>query len=530
MSSAPSTATCRREDQLKARDRWCLAFEVWTGLQPIATCEIGGRRLDLYYQLYRKDRDATGLPDEKVADMPDITVFERIHESQADTASESASLGRAIAVIDPKHGLSFNYGKVDDVLARYAQQFQADLTAVVNYYPMRSYPFNLSILRDKRLILASGVAPSSVSHRRLELSLEDTLLSRNLASLRRIAEPPKIKPERRRAEAGVLLYIATDAIEVDEPEGLWILSERGGVIPVTGALDLVGDEMEAIDASPDGGACVLQTSKEWLWLVDQRQPKVFNKPDNLQLSLGWNPAGTHFAAASGDGLHVWTRDGSPLSPIPFPVGVNQHRPEVAWESTGDAVILRARPDYSSPSRLTRLDLFGHETLLYEGFGKSALHIDFTVIPLGQREGTLVNSNLGKVLVTHTGAQQWDESDVPLSVSPSGNYRVFEGPQSKNWKEDVHLLRVEKCNTQANRLPFFRFRGWFGNSIRWSLDESRFAFLVSRKDAAYGRRTNTLLYVRTGDRYAEAVSLPRQNPQTFTWVTRSLAGLLCKMTH
>jgi hypothetical protein len=487
--------------------------------EPIATCEIGGRHLDLYYQLYRTDRDATGLPDEKVADMPDIAVFERVHESKANANSKSVSLGRAVAVIDPKHGLSFNYKKVDEVLTRYAQQFRADLTAVVNYYPMRSYPFNVSTLREKRLILASGVAPGSVSGRRLELCLEDTLLSGKLASLKSIAEPPKLKSERRRAEAGLLLYIATEDIEVDEPAGLWVLSERGGVLPVFEALKFAGEEIEAIDAASDGTVCVLQTSKQLVWLIAQRKPQVFDKPNDLRASAGWNPAGTNFAAVSRDGLHVWARDGSKSALIRF--ANNQYGADVAWESTGDAVILQFRPD-SSPYRLIRLDLSGHETLLYEGPDRSSSHLNFSAIPLGQGKGTLVSSRWGTMLVTPTTAQQWKESDMPLSVSPSGTYCVFDGPRSKHWKEDVHLLRLETSNDHENQLPFVRFRGGVQNSIRWSLDESRFAFLASREDGiGYRRRTNTLMYGRPGDRYAEAVSLPRQNPQTFTWVTRSL---------
>jgi hypothetical protein len=490
--------------------------------EPIATCEIGGRHLDIYYQLYRTDEDASALPDEKTADMPDIAVFERTSEDTTGGDSESASLGRAVAVIDPKHGLSFNYKKVDEVLTRYAHQFQADLTAVVNYYPMRSYPFNLSMLRDKRLILASGVAPGSVFSRRLELSLEDTLLSRNLVSLKPIAEEPKIKPERRRAEAGVLLYLAKHAIEVDEPAGLWILSERGGVVPVSGLGKFSGQEIEGIDATRDGAAWVLQTSKQWVWLADKRKPRVFEKSNELLLSIGWNPTGKHFAAASGNGLRVWKRDGSEFALIPYPRGINQFRPAVGWEATGDAVILEVSEDYSSPLSLIRLDLSGHQTLLYKGAGKSSSHIDLTVIPLGPQEGTLFHSvNLGKMLVIHTGAQQWNESESPLSVSPSGNYRVFDGPRSNRREDNVHLLRLEKCNDQATQLPLVRFRGWIGNSIKWSLDESRMAFLVSREEAGHRRRINTLMYVRPGDRYAEAVSLPGQNPESFAWLERSL---------
>jgi hypothetical protein len=488
--------------------------------EPIATCEIGGRHLDLYYQLYRTDRGATGLPDKKVADMPDIALFERASASNAYTDTEPPSLGRTIAVIDPKHGLSFSYKRVDEVLTRYAQQFRADLTAVVNYYPKRSYPFNLSILREQRLILASGVAPGSVSGRRLELSLEDTLLSRHLVSLKPIAEPPKVKSERRRAEAGILLYIATDDIEVDEPAGLWILSERGGVVPVPEALTLVDKKIEAIHATADGAACVLQTSGQWVWLEEKRKPRVINKPDRLWQSIGWNRDGTRFGAISSDGLRSWTRDGCELDLIHFPDGLKPSD-EGVWESTGDTVILQV----SGGTKLVRLNISGDQTLLSKGNRTS--HEDLTVISLGRKEGTLVNSGLGRLLVTHRGAQRWRESEVPLSVSPSSSYRIFDGPPSQRQEEDVYLLRLETSKAQATPLPLVRFRGWVGNAIRWSLDESRFAFLVSRQDGEYGRRTNTLMHARLGDRYAEAASLPGQNPQVFAWVTRSLLNSFVK---
>ena len=493
--------------------------------EPIATCEIGGRHLDFYYQLYREDRDATELPDEKVADMPDIAVFERVCESNTDIDSKSAFFGRAVAVIDPKHGLSFNYKKVDEVLRRYAQQFQPALTAVVNYYPMRAYPFNLSILHEKRLILASGVAPGSVSLRRLELSLEDTLLSLNLVSPNPIAEPPKIKPLRRRAETGVLLYIATRTIEVDEPEGLWILSERGGVVPVPEGLKVVDEVIQAIHSTADGAVCVLETSKQLVWLVEKRKPRVINKPDNLHRSIGWNPHGVYFAATSGDGLCFWTRDGSERDLIPISGGI-KYDDNAVWDPIGDAVILQVHGGYSSPTRLMRFDLSGHQTLLYEASQKDFLNTYLTVITLGQKERALINSSLGSLLLTNAGVQQWEESEAPLAASPSDAYRIFDGPRSKHWKEDVQLLRLETSSAQTKPLPLVRFRGRLGSAIRWSFDESRFAFLVSRDDAD-GTRMKTLMYARLGDRYAEAVSLPGQDPQIFGWVMRSLLESITK---
>lgn len=487
--------------------------------KPIATCEIGGRHLDFYYQLYREDRDATKVSDEKVADMPDIAVFERVSESNATIVSESQSLGRAVAVIDPKHGLSFNYKRVDEVLTRYAHTFEADLTAVVNYYAIRSYPFKLSILHEKRLILASGVAPGSVGGRRLELSLEDTLLSRNLASLHPIAEPPKVKSQRKRADAGVLIYIATEDTEVDEPAGLWIISDHEGVVPLREMLTFVDGTIEGIDASTDGAACVLQTSKQWVWFVEKRKPRVINKPENLWASIGWNPPNTHFAAVSKDGLHVWTRDGSEHNLIPHEI---EYSNDAVWNSKGDRVILQIRGNYNF--RLMCLDLSGHQRLLSEGIG---IHQDLTVIPLREPEGTLVSSVLGKLLVTDTGVQRLEQSEWPLAVSPSRTHDIFNGPQSKHWKEEVQLLRVESSNAQTKPLPLVRFRGRLGIPIRWSLDESRFAFLVSRQDTEYRRKINTLMYARLGDRYAEAVSLPRQNPRVFAWVTRSLLDAFAK---
>ena len=99
--------------------------------------------------------------------------------------------------------------------------------------------------------------------------------------------------------------------------------------------------------------------------------------------------------------------------------------------------------------------------------------------------------------------------------------MFKGPKSRRSEDNVYLLRLEKCNDQATQLPLVRYRGWIGNSIKWSFDESRFAFLVSREDARYRESINTLMYARPGDRYAEAVSLPGQDPESFAWLERSL---------
>jgi hypothetical protein len=471
---------------------------------PVASCEIGGRRLDIYYQLYRT-REGNSPSDDKTADMPDIAIFERAMGRAIDGDSAPELLGQAVAVIDPKHGLSYKRSKVDEVLMRYWRQFQPGLTAVINYYPMRSYPFNLSVLRDKRLVLASDVAPGSVSSRRLELSLEDTLLSRGLTSLEPAAKPLRITPERRRPDAGVLLYIASE-IEVDEPEGPWILSERGGAVPVPGLRSLFGGVKE-IDATHDGGACVLRTDNQWVWLVAKHDPRSFVKPADPVSVIGWNHAGTYYGIAAKNDLWVWKRDDGGLTAIPRPGAASQDSSRViGWESTGEAVILEAREHPTSPLGLLRLDLTGRQTFL------------------SQMEIALFRAYLrnGEVPATGEGAQVSSKTEAPLSVSPGGQYRVFKGPVSKRAKRGVKLLQVERTNDPGTNLPLIRFQGRAAYPIKWSLDQSRFAFLVEREnEGGWPRSVNTLLYARPGDRYAEAVSLPGQDPDHFAWLGGAL---------
>ena len=120
---------------------------------PVATCHLGDMPLKVYYQLHSRSEDG--------ADMPDIAVI------GTDT----------IVVIDPKHGRSYTRSKVQRVLTRYAASFSAALTAIVNYYPMRSYQFELTSQGDSRWLLASGIAPASVGVQRLDLLIRDAVLS-----------------------------------------------------------------------------------------------------------------------------------------------------------------------------------------------------------------------------------------------------------------------------------------------------------------------------------------------------------------
>jgi hypothetical protein len=93
--------------------------------------------------------------------------------------------------------------KVDDVLLRYSAKFQASLTAVVNYFQMPAYPFQVNWVGSRRLILASGIAPGAVTKRRLDLHLEEALLERGFSTLLRTeVKSAGIAPERRSADRG----------------------------------------------------------------------------------------------------------------------------------------------------------------------------------------------------------------------------------------------------------------------------------------------------------------------------------------
>src|SRR5206468_2020149 len=70
---------------------------------PVASCQIGDKHLDIYYQLYEKARKKTETFEQK-ADMPDIAIRRRD--------------GAYLFILDPKHGRTYSRPRVKGVLDR----------------------------------------------------------------------------------------------------------------------------------------------------------------------------------------------------------------------------------------------------------------------------------------------------------------------------------------------------------------------------------------------------------------------------
>jgi hypothetical protein len=172
--------------QVRLRD---LSNGVWNlsysrASRPAASATFSGGILDVFYQLFRMGTQGN--------DMPDLAVIE--------------SHGKALIVVDPKHGRSYRRGKVQKTLARYGKGFEADLTAVVNYTPMPSYHFDDARRGLHRWLLASDIRPGSLTTRRFELACSDVLLGRGYHLG---AQPPSMIQHKTRqspARAAHLVY------------------------------------------------------------------------------------------------------------------------------------------------------------------------------------------------------------------------------------------------------------------------------------------------------------------------------------
>jgi hypothetical protein len=118
---------------------------------------------DLYvcYQLFRGGRVG------REASMPDIALLD------GPTAD-----ARAIAVLDPKHGMSYRRGRVWKTLRRYHAAYRASVTVINNYYEHPSYRFAHFADGGSHQIMASGVRPSSQPTAQLELVLRQALVNR----------------------------------------------------------------------------------------------------------------------------------------------------------------------------------------------------------------------------------------------------------------------------------------------------------------------------------------------------------------
>ena len=234
---------------------------------PVATCNIGEMPLKVYYQLHVQSDDG--------ADMPDIAVIG----------------AQPIVVLDPKHGRSYTRGKVQRVLTRYAASFSAALTAIVNYYPVRSYVFEVASHDDIRWLLASGVSPGSAAAERLELLIRDAVLATGHIArpIPNAALPTPTLPRHQAQSQAFIAFYAKHAVEVDEPAGFW--SFRAGRGPewlsaieeITGIADRAYSKDVAIRAAPSADHWLVKVAdsfgheKAVVWnLSEGNAPKIVN--------------------------------------------------------------------------------------------------------------------------------------------------------------------------------------------------------------------------------------------------------------
>jgi len=149
-----SLQACGAKTQLSNVEQGVWMLKYGRALEPVAICEIGGKLLEVYYQLYRKRAQANQKSaSKKSADMPDIAVLRKG--------------GRPLCVIDPKHGRSYGRSAVQKVLNTYSTIFKADFTAIVNCLAMEDYQYEETYVGTRLGVVASGVAPGASAAARL---------------------------------------------------------------------------------------------------------------------------------------------------------------------------------------------------------------------------------------------------------------------------------------------------------------------------------------------------------------------------
>jgi hypothetical protein len=490
--------------------------------EPVASSQFPGGRVDLLYQFWEQTEDEEG------ADMPDIVLR---HEN-----------GDYIAVIDPKHGTSYRRNKVDKILRRYYSHFDAVLTAMVNYYPMPSYAFSEKRISSSRLLLASGIAPAAANVRRLELNLEDALLERGL--YRRTAQPaPAARLDRVPPKGSVLVYLANEAREVDEPAGAWSVPDGKAAAPISGLGEYLNSETELFEASPDGDACLIAArGGEWTLLRVGANPARIEtlqgvKADRLdKFSVRWN-ANSTLCAIRTSGGRVWIADLTATAVQVDAIETKETVQKLGWTAGGGSLICVVRGEFleiEHQLKFRRIPIYGLQpgpridypfNFEVEGL---VLGDELDVFALTPESGTLIYVQ---------GRNKWlrlspDESEVAEcgaegkrveSVSPGGRFRLASGPCSLKSEDGVQLLQITEAG--GSERPLVRFTGERDSPIRWSADGTRFAFLARLRD---DRAESRLLVARVGARYAQPAALSGQNPGLFAWLSPRLLQQLQKL--
>jgi hypothetical protein len=455
--------------------------------RPIATARFPEGELNLHYQLFQAGDEG--------ADMPDLVIM--------------PPAGRPLVVIDPKHGRSYTRSRVEEVLHRYARHLQADLTAIVNYYWMPGYSFEDLQSGGREWVLASGVAPGTVTTERLELGVTSVLLGRGYGNRPAVAVSSPAPP-RARTRAAQLVWWTSHAIEIDEPAGAWTLEDRRGARAVGGLPSPLDRSFYDPTPAANSGSAYLIRDETGYALVRERSglrhlPEL---SDNATF-LGWHPHGSAFAFMDRGSLKVFEATGQPREVAAPPVEPTQ----LAWLDEGALLLGSGRLGelrflYCSPGRDWR-DINLPPSAQTTSLGL----LDPAFLDLGS-DGVLVTAMDPPLVVAADGeAKPWVGKSSPLAVSPSGRLQLYQGPRSRN--EGVVLLRIKDVDTDRD-LPLVRFRGESHRDFAFSPDESRLGFILRGLDNEW-----RVMQVRIGDRYAMPVSLPGQDSKTFAWLTPRL---------
>lgn len=475
---------------------WHVAYGRATA--PVASARFAGGSVDVHYQYWSEGESEGGAG----ADMPDLVL--------------KPPQGRPIAIIDPKHGRSYTRSKVQKVLVRYAA-LDADLTAIVNYFDMPTYRFELTRAASRTWVLAADIAPDSALARRLELQLADAVHARGfhgaapVVSASAAASPGK----RRAAQAMELLYWATQAREVDEPAGLWRVKAGGEAEPVAGWTAQKSGDSARLDAAPDGRALLVARESEVLLVHAGAPPRVVSadKRGLFQPTLGWSADGSHFALALDGRDRVFDAEGTERE-------IDPAAEIVGWHPTEPTCFFALRKESEEQALLQLVDATAG--LLWEHALERRSSRFASVFA---REAWRVHSAVGGggaavIRLGHHGAYILDarrelhalnSDDAALSVSPGGHRALLAGPRSDHGRI---LLRIDTAD--GTREPLVRYTAaspeLLPTRVCWTIDEAQFAFMT-RRSSEHRQRLYT---VRCGERHARAAALPGQEPSDFAW--------------
>jgi hypothetical protein len=418
--------------------------------------------------------------------------------------------GAHLFVLDPKHGRTYSRPKVKDVLDRYLR-LGADVTAIVNYMEMSAYQFERIPTERGIALLAWAVAPQGRGIRPLEELLAGSLRATGYAQEPQSHEVIPMAPDRKPQQAVRLLYWADKSREVDEPAGLWIVEEDGGPVPFHGSAgDTDNVKLKEVHVSADGGACAIITENQVMILRDtQKRPLLLPKPQNYRRAA-WSPNGRKIAIFAYPSPSVLVEDGREIGHIPV-----EHIRDACWLDDALLIGIASVSGRCSAMRIAPPDHC--ETMReWSSFGLSAylMRLGPGNVLIGDDKFILRIEPGGGCVDVEWGSEMQQMQKI-LSVSPSGRYRVLDGPRSLRASAGVKLLRIKDMADQPIEYPLVRFVAKSVDAIEWTADETRTAFL------ARGDGSARLMSFRLGDRHASTMSMPEQKPTLFAWLKPSL---------